>query len=52
MVLGLGCLRATYTVRWAYLMAASVMDVLPVVIVFSVAQRSFVEQINLSGLER
>jgi multiple sugar transport system permease protein len=48
--LGLNFFRATYTVRWAYLMAASLVTVLPVVFVFLVAQRAFVEGITLSGV--
>jgi multiple sugar transport system permease protein len=48
--LGLNFFRATYTVRWAYLMAASLATVLPVVVVFLLAQRAFVEGITLSGV--
>ena len=48
--LGLNFFRATYTVRWAYLMAASLATVLPVVVVFLFAQRAFVEGITLSGV--
>lgn len=49
--LGLHFFRSTYTIRWAYLMAASLATTLPVVLVFFLAQRAFVEGITLSGLK-
>jgi multiple sugar transport system permease protein len=49
--LGLHFFRATYTVRWAYLMAASLVTVLPVIVVFALAQRAFVEGITVSGIK-
>ncbi|MBC7238075.1 MAG: carbohydrate ABC transporter permease, partial [Chloroflexi bacterium] len=48
--LGLHFFRSTYTVHWAYLMAASLTTVLPVIVVFLLAQKAFVEGIALSGL--
>jgi ABC-type glycerol-3-phosphate transport system permease component len=48
--LGLNFFRATYTVNWAYLMAASLTTMLPVILVFFVAQRLFIEGITLTGL--
>jgi multiple sugar transport system permease protein len=47
--LGLSFFRSTYTVNWAYLMAASLVTVLPVVIVFLLAQRLFIEGVALTG---
>lgn len=49
--LGLNFFRSTYTVNWAYLMAASLVTMLPVVIVFFFAQRLFIQGITLSGIK-
>jgi ABC-type glycerol-3-phosphate transport system permease component len=49
--LGLSFFRSTYTINWAYLMAASLATMLPVLIIFFLAQRLFVQGINLSGLK-
>ncbi len=49
--LGLNFFRATYTVRWGYLMAASLATMLPVLVVFFLAQRLFIEGITLTGLK-
>jgi ABC-type glycerol-3-phosphate transport system permease component len=49
--LGLSFFRSSYDVRWSYLMAASLVTMLPVIVVFFVAQRSFVEGIALTGLK-
>jgi multiple sugar transport system permease protein len=49
--LGLNFFRATYTINWAYLMAASLVTMLPVLIVFFLAQRLFIEGITFSGLK-
>ena len=49
--LGLGFFRSTYTVQWALLMAASLTTMLPVVAVFFLSQRLFVQGITLSGLK-
>jgi ABC-type glycerol-3-phosphate transport system permease component len=48
--LGLNFFRSTYTVNWAYLMAASLVTMLPVIVVFFAAQRLFIEGITLTGL--
>lgn len=47
--LGLSFFRSSYDVRWAYLMAASLVTMLPVIIVFFLAQRAFIEGIALTG---
>lgn len=49
--LGLQFFRSTYTTNWAYLMAASLVTVLPVIAVFFAAQSYFIEGISLTGLK-
>jgi len=49
--LGLQFFRSTYTTNWAYLMAASLVTTLPVVVIFFLAQRYFVEGITLGGVK-
>jgi multiple sugar transport system permease protein len=49
--LGLSFFRSSYDVRWNYLMAASLVTMVPVVVVFFVAQRSFIEGITLTGIK-
>lgn len=49
--LGLQFFRSSYTTNWAYLMAASLVTSLPVIAVFFVAQRYFIEGITLSGVK-
>jgi ABC-type glycerol-3-phosphate transport system permease component len=49
--LGLSFFRSSYDVRWSYLMAASFGTMLPMVLVFFVAQKSFIEGITLTGIK-
>ena len=49
--LGLNFFRSSYDIRWAYLMAASLVTMLPVIIVFFLAQRSFIQGITLTGMK-
>lgn len=49
--LGLSFFRSQYTVQWGYLMAASVVALVPVVIIFFVAQKSFIEGISFTGIK-
>jgi len=49
--LGLQFFRATYSIHWGYLMAASIVAMLPVLIVFFLAQKQFIEGISLSGIK-
>lgn len=49
--LGLNFFRSSYDVHWGYLMAASLVAMLPIVVVFFLAQRQFIEGISLSGLK-
>ncbi len=52
LTLGLQFFRTTYTTNWAYLMAASLVTVLPVILLFFVAQKAFVEGIAVGGVNR
>lgn len=49
--LGLRTFSGLYTAQWDYLMAASTAVLLPVVILFFIAQRYFVEGITLTGIK-
>jgi multiple sugar transport system permease protein len=49
--LGLNFFRSSYDIRWAHLMAASLVTMLPVVVVFFVAQRQFIKGITVTGLK-
>jgi multiple sugar transport system permease protein len=49
--LGLSFFRSTYSVQWGYLMAASVVALLPMVIIFFLAQKTFIEGISFSGIK-
>jgi len=49
--LGLSFFRSSYDIRWSYLMAASLVTMLPVVIVFFLAQRTFIKGITLTGMK-
>jgi ABC-type glycerol-3-phosphate transport system permease component len=48
--LGLAAFRDVYSTQWHYLMAASVVVVIPTVLVFFVAQRHFVQGITMTGI--
>ncbi|BBY08954.1 carbohydrate ABC transporter permease [Mycobacterium noviomagense] len=50
LTLGLVRMQGEYVARWPVLMAASMMILLPLVIVYAVAQRSFIRGIAVSGL--
>jgi multiple sugar transport system permease protein len=49
--LGLNFFRSTYDVRWALLMAAALVTMLPVVLLFFLAQKQFIEGISVTGLK-
>jgi multiple sugar transport system permease protein len=51
LTLGLNFFRSSYSVNWAYLMAASLVIVLPIVVVFFLAQRQFIQGISMTGLK-
>ncbi|OBJ51045.1 sugar ABC transporter permease [Mycobacterium asiaticum] len=50
LTLGLVRLRGEYVARWPVLMAASMLILLPLVLIYAVAQRSFVRGIAVTGL--
>jgi len=47
--LGLSLFRGAYNVQWAYLMAASLVVTLPVIAIFFIAQKSFIEGVGFTG---
>jgi ABC-type glycerol-3-phosphate transport system permease component len=47
--LGLSFFRGSYQVNWAYLMAASLVVVLPIVIIYFFFQKAFIEGISFTG---
>ncbi len=47
---GLSVLQGQYSVRWNLLMAGSVIAMLPVLIIYSIGQKWFIQGITLSGL--
>lgn len=49
--LGLSMFQSLHKVQWGQLMAASVMTMLPVLIIFFVGQKYFTEGIKLSGIK-
>lgn len=51
LTLGLAILRGDFDIQWNLVMAATLLSILPLVILFLVAQRFFVEGIALSGLK-
>ncbi len=52
LMLGLSFFRSSFQVNWAYLMAASLTIALPVIILFFIAQREFIEGITLGGIKQ
>lgn len=51
MSLGLAAFKGVYTTQWGFLMAASVLVILPIVALFFFAQRYIIEGIALTGLK-
>jgi len=49
--LGLSYLRNEHYINWPLLMAASILTNLPIIILFFIAQKQFVESIKLTGLK-
>ena len=49
--LGLASFRGVHQVQWNLTMAATVLVMLPIVIVFAFAQKAFVEGVNLTGVK-
>lgn len=48
---GLALLQGRYTTEWSMVMAGAVITVAPIIVVFLLAQRSFVRGVALSGLK-
>lgn len=51
LTLGLSFFRGTYATQWNYVMAGSVISVLPIMVIYIFAQRYFVEGISMSGIK-
>ena len=51
LALGLRSFSSLYTAQWDYLMAASTAVILPIIMLFFLAQRYFVEGITLTGIK-
>jgi ABC-type glycerol-3-phosphate transport system permease component len=51
LALGLATFRGLYATQWGYLMAASVVVLLPCLVIFFLAQRYFIEGITLTGMK-
>jgi multiple sugar transport system permease protein len=49
--LGLASFRGVHQVQWNLTMAATVLVMLPIVVVFAFAQKAFVEGVNLTGVK-
>lgn len=49
--LGLASFKGLYTTQWHYLMAASTATILPVLLLFFLAQRYFIQGIVMSGIK-
>ena len=50
LMLGLSLFRGSYQIEWAHLLAASLVSMLPVVALFFIAQKQFIEGITLTGV--
>ncbi|SDS41316.1 carbohydrate ABC transporter permease [Microlunatus soli] len=51
LALGLASFQGNYTAQWGFLMAASTVIILPIIILFFVLQRYFVEGVTLTGMK-
>jgi multiple sugar transport system permease protein len=51
LAVGLNIFRNLYATQWNYLMGASLVVMIPCVIIFVVMQKYFVEGITLSGIK-
>ena len=51
LALGLRSFRDAYQVEWAYLMAASLVAMSPVIVLFFVAQRYFIQGVVITGVK-
>lgn len=51
LTVGLAFFRGQYTTQWALLMAGAVISVIPILVIYAVAQQYFVRGVVLSGLK-
>ncbi|MBM7800609.1 multiple sugar transport system permease protein [Microlunatus panaciterrae] len=51
LALGLASFQSNYTAQWGYLMAASTVVILPIILLFFLLQRYFVEGVTLTGIK-
>ncbi|MGC4938721.1 carbohydrate ABC transporter permease [Kribbella sp. DT2] len=51
LALGLAGFQSTYTAQWGFLMAASLVVILPITLIFFALQRYFVEGVTLTGVK-
>ena len=51
MAIGLRLFRSENSLAWNYLMAASLLMLLPILVLFFVAQKQFVQGIVMTGLK-
>lgn len=51
LALGLASFQGQYTAQWGYLMAASTVVILPIILLFFFLQRYFVEGVTLTGVK-
>lgn len=51
LALGLASFRGLYNAQWGYLMAASTAIVAPIIVLFFIGQRYFIEGITLTGIK-
>jgi ABC-type glycerol-3-phosphate transport system permease component len=51
LTIGLATLQGQYNTEWTQMMAGAVLSLLPILVVFFLAQRYFVEGITLSGIK-
>jgi ABC-type glycerol-3-phosphate transport system permease component len=51
LILGLNSFRTRFGVEWHLMMAASLLTTLPIIVLFFVAQRYFIEGVTLTGLK-
>lgn len=51
LALGLASFRGMYNAQWGYLMAASTAIVAPIIVLFFIGQRYFIEGITLTGIK-
>jgi len=45
------CIRDRYDTQWQNLMAATTISIIPIIVIFFLAQKTFVEGITLTGIK-